>query len=269
MTRSGTNDFHGTGFGFYRPTAFSANNFFNNIAGVERPSLARRVFGGAIGGPIKKDRAFFFYSYEGQREKQAISVVRTVPLAHLGQGQLRFMGAAPGDPAGTNRLVTIDIARLNTIFPAVGINPAAVAVLADAARRYPANDTSVGDGVNTGGFRFNSPTSVSENTHIARFDFNINNKQSLFARGTYQTDTSVGTSAFPDTLATTNWNHPYGFVVGHNWNISSDKVNNFRYGLTRQAFTSGGDSNENAISFRFVYSPSFFARTLSSCHAGS
>lgn len=263
VTRGGTNDFHGTAFGFYRPTAFSANDFFNNIAGVERPSLARRIFGGTLGGPIKKDRAFFFYSYEGQRQKQDISVTRVVPLAHLGQGQLRFQGAAPGDPAGTNRLVTIDIARLNTIFPAVGINPAAVAVLADAARRYPANDTSVGDGVNTGGFRFNSPTTVSENTHIARFDFNINDRQSLFARGTYQTDTSIGTSAFPDTPGTTFWDHPYGFVVGHNWNISSDKVNNFRYGLTRQTFTSGGDSNENAISFRFVYSPSFFARTLS------
>lgn len=179
VTKSGTNNFRGAAFGFYRPTAFSANNFFNNLAGVERPSLARHIFGGAIGGPIVKDRAFFFYSYEGQREKQDVSVTRVVPLAHLGQGQLRFFGAAPGEPAGTNRLVTVSMAQLNTIFPGVGINPAAVAVFADAANRYPANDTSVGDGINTGGFRFNSPTSVNENTHIARFDFNINDKQSL------------------------------------------------------------------------------------------
>ncbi len=72
VTKSGTNNFHGVGFGFYRPTAFSANNFFNNLAGVERPSLARKIFGGTIGGPIKKNRAFFFYSYEGQRETQGI-----------------------------------------------------------------------------------------------------------------------------------------------------------------------------------------------------
>jgi len=76
ITKSGTNDFRGSAFYFYRPTAFSANNFFNNLAGVERPSLARNTFGGSIGGPIIKDRAFFFYSYEGQREKKDESVTR-------------------------------------------------------------------------------------------------------------------------------------------------------------------------------------------------
>lgn len=161
--------------------------------------------------------------------------------------------------------ITINTTTLNQIFPSVGINPAAVAVFADAARRYPANDftSGQGDGINTGGFRFNSQTSVGENTHIARFDFNINDKQSLFARGSYQSDTTVGVSYFPDTPATTVWDHPYGFVVGHNWNISNNKVNSFRYGLTRQAFTTGGDSNDNSISFRFVFQPSFFARSLS------
>lgn len=263
VTKSGTNNFHGVDFEFYRPTAFSANSFFNNLAGVERPSLARHVFGGALGGPIKKDRAFFFYSYEGQKERQDISVVREVPLATLGNGILRFVGAAPGDPAGTNRVVSINTAELNSIFSTVGVNPAAVAVFADAARRYPANDTSLGDGLNVGGFRFNSPTSVSENTHIARFDFNLSSTQSLFLRGNYQSDNSTLTSYFPDTPALSLWSHPYGYVVGHNWNISSNKVNNFRYGFTRQAFTSGGDSNENAISFRFVYQPLFFQRTLS------
>lgn len=263
VTKSGTNDFRGAVFEFYRPTFGSANNFFNNLAGVERPSLSRHVFGGALGGPVIKDRAFFFYSYEGQREKQAISTARVVPMVHLGQGQLRFFGAAPGDPAGTNRLVTVSMAQLDSIFPGVGINPAATALFADVTRRYPVNDTSVGDGINTGGFRFNAPTSVDENTHVARFDFNLNDKQTLFARGTYQTDTAVLVSAFPDTLAPTVWNHPYGFVVGHNWNISTDKVNNFRYGLTRQAFTQSGDSNENLISFRFVFQPTLFARTLS------
>jgi hypothetical protein len=263
ITKSGTNNFRGAVFYFYRPTQFSANTFFNNLAGVERPSLARDIFGGAIGGPIVKDRAFFFYSYEGQREQQAISVVREVPLASLGAGQLRFFGAAPGDPAGTNRLVTLSTAQLNSVYSAVGINPAAVAVFADAARRYPANDTSIGDGINTGGFRFNSPTADNENTHIARFDFNLTDAQTLFVRGNYQFDTLQGTSQFPDTPATSLWEHPYGFVVGHNWSINNNMVNNFRYGLTRQAFSNQGDSSDNSISFRFVYSPLFFSRTLS------
>ncbi len=263
ITKSGTNDFRGSVFYFYRPTAFSANDFFNNLAGVERPSLARDVFGGSIGGPIIKDRAFFFYSYEGQRQEEAIPVVRLVPLASLGQGQLRFFGAAPGDPAGTNRLITLSTAQLNSIYSTVGINPAAVAVLASAAARYPANDTSVGDGLNTGGFRFNAPTTDSENTHIARFDFNLTDKQTLFLRGNYQSDLTSGVSAFPDTPATALWSHPYGYAAGHSWTISNSMINNFRYGLTRQAFSTQGDSNENAITFRFVYSPLLFARTLS------
>ncbi len=260
VTKSGTNSFHGAAFYFYRPTAFSANDFFNNLAGVARPSLARNIYGGAVGGPIKKDKLFFFYSYEGQKQRQSISVVRTVPLASLGQGLLKFNGT---DPGGNSGLITLNTAALNSIFPAVGINPAAVAVFADAARRYPANDPTQGDGLNTGGFRFNAPTTVKENTHIARFDYNLNSNQSLFLRMNYQSDKSIGESYFPDTIATGNWSHPYGFVIGHNWTISNNKVNNFRYGLTRQAFTNFGDSTDNSISFRFVYQPSFFARNTS------
>ncbi len=268
VTKSGTNSFHGAVFYFYRPTAFSANNFFNNLSvepdtgkSVARPSLARNIYGGAIGGPIKKDKLFFFYSFEGQKQRQSVSVVRTVPLASLGQGILRFSGT---DPDGNSGLISLNTATLNSIFPSVGINPAAVAIFADAARRYPANSVSGnGDNINTGNFRFNSPTTDNENTHIVRFDYNLSNRQTLFLRGNYQYDTSIGTSFFPDTQATSAWSHPYGFVVGHNWTISNNKVNNFRYGLTRQAFTNFGDSNDNFISFRFVYQPSFFARTLS------
>src|SRR5688572_6639915 len=283
ITKSGTNDLRGSVFYFYRPTAFSANSFFNNAAGryeatdqavidgqaeageerAPRPSLARDIFGGSIGGPIIKDRFFFFYTYEGQRQEEGVSVVRVVPLPHVGQGQLRFFGAAPGDPAGTNRLITLTTAQLNSIYSGVGINPAAVAALAGATSRYAANDTSVGDGINTGGFRFNSPTTSEENTHIARFDYKITDQQSLFFRANYQNDILTGTSQFPDTPPTSLWDHPYGFVVAHDWAIGSNMVNNFRYGLTRQAFSQQGDSGDPSITFRFVYSPVAFVRTLS------
>lgn len=262
VTKSGTNNFHGSAFYFYRPTALSANTFFNNLAGVERPSLARDVFGGSIGGPIIKDRFFFFYSYEGQREQSGVSVVRVVPLAHLGQGQLRFQGRDPQGNSGPGGIVTINRTTLNQIVP-VGLNPAAISALASAAAQYQANDTTVGDGINTGGFRFNAPVTINENTHIARFDFNINDKQSLFLRGNYQNDLSQNVSYFPDTPAPSTWSHPYGFVVGHNWTINNNMVNNFRYGLTRQAFTVGGDSSDNAVSFRFVFQPRGFSRDLS------
>lgn len=264
LTKSGTNDFRGSAFYFKRPNLGSANSFTNNRAGVARQSIDRDIFGGTIGGPIIKDRFFFFYSYEGQRQKTETSVVTTVPLAGLGTGEFTFFGAAPGDPAGTNRRITLTTAQLNNIYTQAGMNPASISVLNSAATRYAANDfqSGQGDGLNSGGFRFNAPTPEEENTHILRLDYNISQTQSLFFRGNKQNDVAVRPSAFPDTIAPETWSHNTGLALGHTWSIGNNKTNSFRYGLTRQAFTAGGDANENAISFRFVYSPLNYTYSL-------
>lgn len=258
-TRSGSNDFRGAAFFFRRPNLGSANDFFNNRAGLPRPEIPRNVFGGAIGGPIIKNRFFFFYSYEGQREKIDVPVTRTVPLASLGNGEVRLRSLADGS------IITLNRTQLSTIFATAGINQTALNYLASAAQRYPANvlDGSVGDGLNTGGFRFNAPTAEDLNTHIARLDYNLSRNQTLFVRGNMQSDLNTRTSRFPDTPAPQTWTHSTGVAAGHNWVIGSNKVNNFRYGLTRQAFTSGGDAAENLITFRFVFEPLTYSRTTS------
>lgn len=260
VTKSGTNDFRGSLYWSHRNTVTSANDFFNNLNGTERPTLLRNVYGGALGGPVKKDRLFFFYSYEGRRDASQTPVTRDVPLASLGLGQVRYFT----DDIGTVRTLTpTDIAAL---FPATGgVNPVAVAALAEAARKYPANDSTVGDGLNAGGFRFNAPTPLEYNAHIARFDWNAtrDGRHVLFLRGNYQYDVVGGVPQFPDTPAPNFWNHPYGFVAGHTWVVNNRVVNNFRYGLTRESFTNQGDSTENSISFRFIFSPRRFLRTLS------
>ena len=66
ITKSGSNSFHGSGFEYFRNSSLDAANFFDNIIGIKSP-LRLNQFGGSIGGPIKKDRAFFFFSYEGYR----------------------------------------------------------------------------------------------------------------------------------------------------------------------------------------------------------
>ena len=78
VTRSGSNDFHGSLFETHRNTITTANDFFNNAAGVDRPQLLRNIFGGSIGGPIKRNKAYFFGTYEGLREATGTSVVREV-----------------------------------------------------------------------------------------------------------------------------------------------------------------------------------------------
>src|SRR6185503_6856169 len=90
VTRSGSNQWHGSLFETHRNTVTTANDFFNNAAGVDRPQLLRNIVLGSLGGPIKKDRASFFFNDEGFREATATPVVREVPRPTLGQGIVRF-----------------------------------------------------------------------------------------------------------------------------------------------------------------------------------
>ncbi|MFM8392924.1 MAG: carboxypeptidase-like regulatory domain-containing protein, partial [Acidobacteriota bacterium] len=139
VTKGGTNEIRGALFYGGRNDYFDANDFFNNRSGVKRPARRRHFYGGAVGGPIIKDKIFFFYSYEGLQEKRGVPVTRTVPLPTLGQGIIRYRNASTGV------IEQLTAANIATIFPAVGTNPAAIAALGDAARKYPANDFNAGD----------------------------------------------------------------------------------------------------------------------------
>ena len=85
------------------------------------------------------------------------------------------------------------VAQINAAYIAAngvtpGVNPVALSYLADKARRYTANDTTVGDGINTGGYRYNASTPSNFDTYTAKFDFNLTDRQTLFVRGNYQND---------------------------------------------------------------------------------
>lgn len=285
VTKSGTNDWHGSLFEYHRNTVTSANDFFNNRAGrfvatdpqviggtarvgderLPRPPLLRNFFGGSLGGPIKRDRAFFFFAYEGFREATSSGGLQVVPLPHVGQGIIRYRTASgtsdPSCPAGTpSGFRCLNAAQVNAFYTAAngvspGVNPAALAFLADKTRRYVANDTTVGDGINTGGYRFNASTPTTFDTYTAKFDFNLTNRQTLFVRGNYQEDNIGQLPAFPDTTPPSIWYHPKGLGLGHSWTISNKLVNRFTYGFTRAAFTRQGDQTENNIQFRFIFNP--------------
>jgi hypothetical protein len=261
VTKSGSNNWHGAAFEFYRGTLFEANDWFSNAAGVPRTPLVRNTFGGALGGPIVKNKLFFFYSYEGRRDATAQGETRVVPLASLGQGIINYT-YCPDAACNAPARASLTAAQVQQAYQDTGINQAALVALAGAAASYPANDTTVGDGLNTGGFRFNAPTPVKLSSHSARFDYTLTSKQNLFVRLNYINDTQILPQWLPGTVAPQVWSHPYGMAVGHNWTIGNNWVNNFRYGLTRQAFTQGGDSNGNDISFRFVFQPNSQSHTL-------
>ena len=278
ITKQGSNEWHGNLFEYHRNTVTTANDFFNNSTIIDgkslpRPVLIRNNYGGSLGGPLMKDRFFFFYNYEARRDARQVPVNRIVPLASLGQGLLKFFAQPPSGPPV---LVTLTTAQLNGLTttvtggvpsgnPVVDVNPVTRDILRDAAARYPANNFRLGDGLNTGGFQFNASVPAKLTQHTVRLDFNITKDAKHIGsfRGNYQQDVVGGAPQFPDTPSTESWSHPYGFVAGHTWILSDTKVNNFRYGLTRQAFTNTGDSNLNAITFRSVFSSHLFARSFS------
>jgi Carboxypeptidase regulatory-like domain len=272
MTKSGTNSWHGAAFEFYRGTLFEANDWFNNHATdangnwdpVPRTALVRNTFGGALGGPVVKNRVFFFYSYEGRRDAQAQPVTTVVPLNRspdpndaktLADGTVHYA-------YGNGQIGSLDLAQMQAVYKDAGINPAALAVFASAESKYAANDTSQGDQLNTGGFRFNSPTPLKLNSHVAKLDFNLSSKQTAFARLNVIYDHQTLPAWLPDAAAPSVWSHPWGLAAGHTWTIGTNWVNNFRYGFTRQAFSNVGDSNGNDLAFRFVFQPNGEQHTL-------
>lgn len=282
VTKQGSNDWHGNLFEYHRNTIFTANDFFNNMTidpdtgkSLKRPTLLRNNFGGSVAGPAVKDRLFFFYNYEQRRDARQGTFNRLVPLASLGQGLLKFTARQPN---GTLVPITLNTTQLNGLTTGfnngtdtptgaalVNVNPVATNILASAAARYPANNFRLGDGVNTGGFQFNASLPVKLTGHTARMDWNVTNdgRHTAYFRANYQQDVTGGSPMFPDTSPTNTWSHPYGFAANYNWTISNDKVNNFRYGLTREAFTDQGDSAENQITFRSVFASHRFVRGFS------
>src|SRR5580700_6228621 len=118
VTKSGTNAFHGSGYEYYRPNFTVANDWFNkqselannepNVPGF----ILRNTFGATIGGPIKKDRLFFFMAYEGQRTSDATQVNRKIPTQSLTDGMLKYL-CDPG--SDTNCQISTASSPINVV----------------------------------------------------------------------------------------------------------------------------------------------------------
>jgi len=97
VTKSGTNQFHGSAFEYFRNTALNARNYFND-SGIQQNPFHANQFGGSLGGPIVKDKTFFFIDYEGMRETGAQSLPGCVPTAN----DVLFYSPTPGDVSSIN-----------------------------------------------------------------------------------------------------------------------------------------------------------------------
>jgi hypothetical protein len=250
VTKSGTNAFHGSAYEYNRTAATTANDFFNNRNGIAKPALTRNQFGASLGGPVIKDKLFFFFNYEGRRDARADVVENIVPLDSFRAGNVAYIN---NSQTGNNGVPCDFHSRINTtpncisFWPATntsldpkGIGPNQ-AFLSFINSRYPhANDLTGGDGVNTGGFRWNSPLHYSSNDYVSRIDYNLNSKMKMFGRVSIYRKTTgddvnfTSAQLFPgDPVSNEIIDHSWSFVIGHTWTISNNKVNQFNFGETR------------------------------------
>lgn len=256
VTKSGTNQFHGSLYEYLRNTATSANDYFVEAseARLGQPNkpdkLNYNIFGASIGGPIKKDRLFFFANYEGTRQRQEISTVRTIPTSSATPGAQTlcngFISYADVN-GGTTVIPPTGPQSLQTLDPlGLGVNPAVLDFTNHQGYfdktfcngQFLTNDPSVGDGTNYSGFRFRAPTSLNNNAVIARLDYHItaNGKHTLFWRGSLQNLFSPQAPFLPGSLPEqTVTDHSKGFVVGYTTLLTSSAVNTLHYGFTRQS----------------------------------
>jgi len=235
--KSGTNQFHGSAFEFHRNTVFNANNFFANKQGIQRPVFLRHQFGGSLGGPIIKNRTFFFVTYEGWREKQAQVVNYPVYTQTLRTGTFRFYRKGANNPAlvdasgnpvvpaadmGTIDLLSVDPSRL-------GADP--TGTVARLLKDVPLpNNYDVGDGFNIGGYRFNSTNPYLVDQFVIKGDHRINDKHQLSASGGwFHDDLSVNklVSGYPTNRQEERHR---SLVVSLTSGLSASLLNEFRVG---------------------------------------
>jgi len=205
-TKSGSNAFHGAAYEYVRNTFLNANTFFANEGGLSVPPYQQNQFGANIGGPIRKDKTFFFGSYEGYRQREGQTTVQTVPTAANIQGDFSAPGTptiydptttcgAPANPGGPTPPACGPGVALYTRQPFAGnIIPNGTNIPGVASRLDPTSIILAKDIYplpNLAGLTNNFVNNYSiggDNDQVnARIDENLSDKQRIFGRYTYWT----------------------------------------------------------------------------------
>lgn len=214
-TRSGTNEYHGTLFEYFRNTALNAHEFFAKAQGKAKPVIQLNQYGFELGGPVKRNKTFFFVNWQGQKVNFADPIDKAFGTVNLYSpsalnGIFRYWIADPANPLVINgQKITQNTPLL--VDPATGKYAAGVrdcqgsgdtncvasfnifaadplgrgmdAAVKSVLGRYPApNAYSAGDGLNTGVYVWNTPFRIRGPHYLIRLDHQLSSKHSVFAR---------------------------------------------------------------------------------------
>jgi hypothetical protein len=233
--KSGTNNVHGSAFEFLRNDRFDANNFFNNRAGRPKPDFKQHQFGGTLGGPVFKDRTFFFANYQGYRVQQGQTFLSTVPSDLMRQGNFSEINRAIYDPL-THQPFS------GNIIPADRFDPAARNVMQ---QLIPAPNTagtrsSTGQIINN--YLINPTLERQDNQFDLKVDHSLLPNNRLFVRYSYEKTHRFLPATLPHgdagvTFGAGDGNiKAQGLAFNDTHTMSSSWLNEFRFGWSQVKF---------------------------------
>ncbi|MCI0524517.1 MAG: carboxypeptidase-like regulatory domain-containing protein, partial [Acidobacteria bacterium] len=226
--KSGTNSIRGAVYEFLRNDVLDANNFFSNALGAPKPRRQRNQFGAAVGGPIVKNRTFWFADYEGLRDREGVPRVRQVPTAAEKAG---LFSAAVVDPFAAGRPEFSKNAAGQWVIPQNRWDPVGAAIV----KLIP--DPNV---AGTTIYASTPVTSTRQDQFDVRVDHQFATNITFFGRYSFvDTNTfrpaplpGLGEGSFNDAFGA-NLNRSQGLAFGLTWTFSPSLVGDFRFGFAR------------------------------------
>jgi hypothetical protein len=287
VTKSGTNEFRGNLFEFYQTPEFIANEWENNLNNVPKRQLVQHTFGGSFGGPIIKNKFFFFTNLQMLRARESRLVQSTVYTQLARQGIFRYVVGsssvtARNAPAGTSPSSANQAgASVNVtgtpLFPACNGTPPTNAPciasynigtsspisidpnLQGVINGMPLpNDFSRGDGLNTAGINFNAPQYEKQYDLVMKFDYKFTDNSQLYVRwaqgnqDTFGDFANTGWRVFPDSPDFVNtYRRPKNLAINHRWSPTAKLTNEFIFGLNKFGFTFATPTPNEAFPYTF------------------
>ena len=227
-TKNGTNTLHGSVFEYVRNDNLDAAKWEDNRSGVGKPEFKRNQFGMSLGGPVKKDRTFFFGTYEGLRERLGESSTARTFSDELRRG-IRTPGGTP-------------VAIVSSVQPYLQSD------------LWPKPNGPVSSVDNTAEFNFSSTQPTDEDMFQIRLDHKISDNDSIFGRYTFLDSAQTTTGGFP-------YDHELLGVRSHSVAIEENRIfsptllNTFRFGLSRNAPSDTAVQEPSPISSNFYFVP--------------
>ena len=233
--KSGTNTLRGSAFEFHRNDALDANNFFNNRAGRPKPDFKQNQFGGTVGGPVFRDRTFFFGSYQGHREMQGQTFLSTVPSLAMRRGDFSELNRViydpqtgqpfPGNLIPNNRIDTVARNILDQLYPEPNTG-----------------GTRQANGQTINNYLINPIKEREDNQIDVKVDHNLSTSNRFFTRYSFQKTHRLQPATLPHGDAGATFGAGEGNIKGQSLafndthTISPRWLNEFRFGWSSIKF---------------------------------